>query len=463
MSEIDNSIAALVADSHNLGEFKTVYDAMKKFPNGGVAGDYITILGVQHFWNVNRASWGILKDKEDNIVQMVEDMVGNFTKNGYMLVGIAIPETVPVNISNAFYIATVPGEYVEFGVTLKEYHVYFLKNTASGWVSEDTGIVNQPLVEITDKLGDSQTKVMSQRFITSLFDEGCLFVGMATPETIPPEVVGHVFYMASQKGIYTGFDNIELDGSVLYIFKYSNGAWVSEKTNIPIDPELVVSNAEKDAKEAKKEAKEAKETAENAEKTANDSNDTAAGAKKTADLSLAKSTNNEKLITAANEKVDDLGKTLTDTTQKATEALGLAKGAIKTSDRGMPNGVPILDGSWKIPQSQLPLTKTELVDSYESDSPDKAPTAAALHRAFTHHAEDMVTISDKLEAILDFVSDSTELGVSPTQINITSEAQTVRAQIICNGEWTVKDVPSGVTVSPLRGTGRGSITSVFLY
>lgn len=63
----------IAKNPHDLGEFNNVYDAMRKYPKGGASGDYISILGVKHFWNVNRQSWGILKDKEDNLVQMVED------------------------------------------------------------------------------------------------------------------------------------------------------------------------------------------------------------------------------------------------------------------------------------------------------------------------------------------------------------------------------------------------------
>ena len=458
---IDNNVAALASDSHNLGEFKNVYEAMKAYPNGGVEGDYITILGVQHFWNINRMSWGILKNKEDNLIQMVEDMIANFEKNGYLFVGIATPETKPTNILNAFYIAVIPGEYENFSVILEPNKVYVLKNTEAGWVAIDTGIINQPLVEITKELGDSEEKVICQKTITNLFSEGYLFVGMAAPDTIPIEAKGKVFYLASDKGTYKGFGDITLDGSVLYIFKLVNDIWETEKTGVLIDPELAVSNAEKIANEAKQLAEESKNMAEIADQNASSALMKSDAANKTADLSLSKSSTNEVLVKAANEKVDDLSKGVTDSMQKSTEALGLAKNAVKTSDRGIPGGIPILDENGKIPQSQLPLTKTELVDSYESDAMDKAPTAAALHRLYLYHEDDIVATKNLLNAVLDMVSSSTELGVSPTQINVTSEAQSVKLQIICNGEWTVNNVPQGITITPLRGTGNGVITIDF--
>lgn len=71
----DNNIGPLIPedDDHYLGEFNNVYDAMKRYPTGGLEGDYIIIFGVKHFWNINRQSWGSLKDREDNLVQMLEN------------------------------------------------------------------------------------------------------------------------------------------------------------------------------------------------------------------------------------------------------------------------------------------------------------------------------------------------------------------------------------------------------
>lgn len=95
MSEIDNNVMPLAEDPHNLGEFDNVYQAMRRYPNGGTEDDYIYILGVKHFWNTNRQTWGILKDEEDNLVQMVEDFIMLFYNKGYSFAGIAHPDTVP--------------------------------------------------------------------------------------------------------------------------------------------------------------------------------------------------------------------------------------------------------------------------------------------------------------------------------------------------------------------------------
>ena len=122
----------------------------------------------------------------------------------------------------------------------------------------------------------------------------------------------------------------------------------------------------------------------------------------------------------------------------------------------------VKDGNWKSVDSM------ELVDSYESDSKNKAPTADALHRLYMKHGEDignlsdaMVDLENKVNAVLDMVSSSSEIGISPASIEVSSAAQDVVVQIICNGDWTVSEVPEYIEVTPLSGTGNGHVTVKF--
>ena len=154
MSEKDNNVMPLATDPHNLGEFDNVYDAMRRYPNGGVDGDYIYILGVQHFWNVNRQSWGILKDKEDNLVQMVEDFIGLFERRGYVFAGYALPDTTPVSgLDNIFYIAAKNGVYTHFGSDLKlsnEVAILRKPRRSSIWIKDSMDIPNSERIDAID-------------------------------------------------------------------------------------------------------------------------------------------------------------------------------------------------------------------------------------------------------------------------------------------------------------------------
>lgn len=154
MSEIDNNVMPLAEDPHNLGEFDNVYEAMRRYPNGGTEDDYIYILGVKHFWNTNRQTWGILKDKEDNLVQMVEDFIMLFYNKGYSFAGIAHPDTVPSEYDGVFYIAAENGTYVNFGNNIKvENEVAIISKARKGdWVKTAVAIPNNERIDGIDSL-----------------------------------------------------------------------------------------------------------------------------------------------------------------------------------------------------------------------------------------------------------------------------------------------------------------------
>lgn len=149
--------------------------------------------------------------------------------------------------------------------------------------------------------------------------------------------------------------------------------------------------------------------------------------------------------------IKELETNLESTTYIATNALNEAQNSIKLSEKGVPGGIPILDNSGKVPQSQLPLTKTELIDSYESNSKDKAPTADALRRAVENHGKDITTIRVQLDAIMDLINSGgggTEksLGVSPLIVNLNSLAQETSIEIISTTTWKITELPDWITV-----------------
>ena len=260
--------------------------------------------------------------------------------------------------------------------------------------------------------------------------EGCLYAGVATTTTVPSTTNSNkIFYIATDAGVYKNFGNIELDGSVVAILKTASvkpNVWEADLTNIRLDAVDI-------AQDARTIADRALTIAQDTQTQVSDIDNKATEA-----LSLSKVAN-----------------------ANANEALEEAKSSIKTSERGKPGGVPILDENGLIPESQLPVKDTILIDSYMSDRTDAAPTANALYQLYLHHEASIVEQNDILNAILDLVSDSTEIGVAPVNITITSAAQDVKVQIICNGGWSIGDLPSGVTASPMTGTGNGVTTLSF--
>ena len=51
-------------DPHYKGEFGSIYEVNRKFPNGGVAGDFVVIEGWAHYWNADRGTWCVNAERD---------------------------------------------------------------------------------------------------------------------------------------------------------------------------------------------------------------------------------------------------------------------------------------------------------------------------------------------------------------------------------------------------------------
>jgi hypothetical protein len=49
---------------HYKGRFNNIYDANLAYPNGGAEGDFIDIDGWAHYWNADRGTWGVNKERD---------------------------------------------------------------------------------------------------------------------------------------------------------------------------------------------------------------------------------------------------------------------------------------------------------------------------------------------------------------------------------------------------------------
>ena len=82
--------------------------------------------------------------------------------------------------------------------------------------------------QVVDTLGDTLNAV-SQRLLTSLFSEGYLYAGVATPTTNPGTPEGHVFYLAIEQGYYPNFDNIQIQQyREICVFKWDGASWTKD-------------------------------------------------------------------------------------------------------------------------------------------------------------------------------------------------------------------------------------------
>lgn len=145
---------------HYKGDFGSIYEVNKKFPTGGVAGDFVVIEGWAHYWNADRATWCVNAERDSYWDELITNIIEKFKLvRGATYMGVASLDTVPAKAIGAkmYYFATVAGTYKNFGdlVVPQGINVLYSEN-GSSWV-------NTTLLEVAQELGVSPKKVVSQK------------------------------------------------------------------------------------------------------------------------------------------------------------------------------------------------------------------------------------------------------------------------------------------------------------
>ena len=145
---------------HYKGDFGSIYEVNKKFPTGGVAGDFVVIEGWAHYWNAPRGTWCVNAERDSYWDELITSLIEKFKLiRGATYMGVASLDTVPAKVIGAkmYYFATVAGTYKNFDnlVVPQGINVLYSEN-GSSWV-------NTTLLEVAQQLGKSEDKVMSQK------------------------------------------------------------------------------------------------------------------------------------------------------------------------------------------------------------------------------------------------------------------------------------------------------------
>ena len=145
---------------HYKGDFGSIYEVNKKYPTGGVAGDFVVIEGWAHYWNADRASWCVNAERDSYWDELITNIIEKFKLvRGATYMGVASLDTVPTKVIGAklYYFATEAGTYKNFGnlVVPQGINVLYSEN-GSSWV-------NSTLLEVSQELGVSTKKVVSQK------------------------------------------------------------------------------------------------------------------------------------------------------------------------------------------------------------------------------------------------------------------------------------------------------------
>ena len=145
---------------HYKGDFGSIYEVNKKFPTGGVAGDFVVIEGWAHYWNADRATWCVNAQRDSYWDELITNIIEKFKLvRGATYMGVASLDTVPAKVIGAkmYYFATVAGTYKNFGDLVVPHGINVLySENGSSWV-------NNALLEVAQELGVSTKKVVSQK------------------------------------------------------------------------------------------------------------------------------------------------------------------------------------------------------------------------------------------------------------------------------------------------------------
>lgn len=147
---------------HYKGDFGSIYEVNKKYPTGGVAGDFVVIEGWAHYWNADRGTWCVNAERDSYWDELITSIIEKFKLvRGATYMGVASLGTVPEKVIGAklYYFATEAGTYKNFGnlVVPQGINVLYSEN-GSSWV-------NSSLLEVAQKLGMSTQKVVSQKVL----------------------------------------------------------------------------------------------------------------------------------------------------------------------------------------------------------------------------------------------------------------------------------------------------------
>lgn len=147
-------------DPHYKGEYGSIYEVNRKYPTGGVAGDFVVIDGWAHYWNADRGTWCVNAKRDSYWDELITNIIEKFKLvkcATYM--GVASLDTVPTKVIDAkmYYFATIAGTYKNFDnlVVPQGINVLYSEN-GSSWV-------NTTLLEVAQELGVSTNKVVSQK------------------------------------------------------------------------------------------------------------------------------------------------------------------------------------------------------------------------------------------------------------------------------------------------------------
>lgn len=135
---------------HYKGEFGSIYEVHRKFPTGGVAGDFVVIEGWAHYWNADRATWCVNAERDS----YWDELMTNISDN---------QKEIKAELGKKADSATVDAELVKVRASISA-EIQDRKDA----IAAEAKARKESIVQ---ELGEAEDKVISQKVVTENFVE----------------------------------------------------------------------------------------------------------------------------------------------------------------------------------------------------------------------------------------------------------------------------------------------------
>ena len=135
---------------HYKGGFGSIYEVNRKFPTGGVAGDFVVIEGWAHYWNADRATWCVNAERDS----YWDELMTNISDS---------QKEIKAELGKKADSATIDAELVKVRASISA-EIQDRKDA----IAAEAKARKESIVQ---ELGEAENKVISQKVVTENFVE----------------------------------------------------------------------------------------------------------------------------------------------------------------------------------------------------------------------------------------------------------------------------------------------------
>lgn len=146
---------------HYKGEFGSIYEVNRKFPTGGVAGDFVVIEGWVHYWNADRTTWCVNAERDS----YWDELMTNISDS---------QKEIKAELGKKADSATIDAELVKVRASIsaeiqdRKDAIAAEAKARNDAIAAEAKARKESIVQV---LGEAENKVISQKVVTENFVE----------------------------------------------------------------------------------------------------------------------------------------------------------------------------------------------------------------------------------------------------------------------------------------------------